>query len=89
MNTVSASKQQPLVWTVSAQDTKNEWVLDSGCSFHITSQREVLFDFKEVNGGKVLMENNTQCDVEGIGKTNLLTLLEKKSFSLMFDICQR
>ena len=72
VNTVSASRQQPLVLTVSTQDTKDDWVLDSGCSFHITPQRNVLFDFKKVNGGKVLMANNTQCDVEGIGKIKIV-----------------
>lgn len=71
-NAVTTSKkQQPLVLTVSTQDTKDEWVLDSGCSFHITPHRHVLLDFKEVKGGKVLMANNTQCNVEGIGKIKI------------------
>lgn len=42
-NTVSERKQ-PLVLTFSTHDSKQEWVLDSCFSFHITPQREVLFD---------------------------------------------
>lgn len=69
-NSVSEPKQ-PLVLTVSTQDSKNEWVLDSGCSFHMTPQKEELFDFKEHDGGKVLMANNTHCEVKGIAKIKI------------------
>lgn len=69
-NSVSEPKQ-PLVLTVSTQDSKNEWVLDSGCSFHMTPQKEELFDFKEHDGGKVLMANNTHCKVKGIAKIKI------------------
>nr|GEV83527.1 retrovirus-related Pol polyprotein from transposon TNT 1-94 [Tanacetum cinerariifolium] len=27
-----------------------EWIMDSGCSFHMTPRRDFLFDFKEFNG---------------------------------------
>ena len=53
-------------------------MLDSGCSFHITPHRHVLFDFKEVKGGKVLMANNTQCNVEGIGKIRITNTYGKE-----------
>ena len=69
-NTVS-ERRQPLVLTVSTLDSKQEWVLDFGCSFHITPQRDVLYNYKDVNGGKVLMANNTQCDVKGIGNIKI------------------
>ena len=57
-NTVSERKQ-PLVLIVSPLDSKQEWVLDSRCSFHIPPQRDVLFDYKDIDDGKVLMANNT------------------------------
>ena len=69
-NTVS-ERRQSLVLTVSTLDSKQEWVLDSGCSFHITPQRDVLYNYKDVNGGKVLMANNTQCEVKGIGNIKI------------------
>ena len=57
-----------MILTENVQDTKAEWILESGCSFHITPNREVLFDLKEMEGGKVLMGNNTISEVKGVGK---------------------
>ena len=62
---------QPLVLTVSNQDTLKEWIMDSGCSFHSTHDKEVLFDFKEYEGGSVLMANNTQGSIKGMGKIRI------------------
>ena len=59
--------RQPLVLTASIPDSRKEWVLDSGCTFHITPDKDVLFD----HGSKVLMANNTQCKVQGIGKIRI------------------
>lgn len=61
-------KKEPLILAASIQDTRDEWVLDSGASFHITPNKEVLFDLKQVSGGKVLMGNNTFSEIEGVGK---------------------
>lgn len=71
-NAANFVTKQPLVLTVSAENSEGEWVMDSGCSFHITPDREFLFDFKKVSGGKVLMANNTHCDIEGIGKVKIV-----------------
>ena len=54
--------------TVSTNGSKEEWVMDSGCSFHITPNKDVLFDLEEFEGGRVLMANNTHCDVKVIGE---------------------
>ena len=53
---------------VTQQNTRDEWVLDSGASFHITPNKEVLFDLKEASGEKVLMRNNTFSGIEGVEK---------------------
>lgn len=63
--------RQPLVLTASIHDSRKEWVLDSGCTFHITPDKEVLFDLHDGDGSKVLMANNTQCEVKGIGKIRI------------------
>ncbi|GJU97609.1 zinc finger, CCHC-type containing protein [Tanacetum coccineum] len=42
-----------------------EWIMDSGGSFHMTPRRDFLFDFKEFNGGTVLLSNI------GIGKVRV------------------
>ena len=58
--------------TASIHDSRKEWVLDSGCTFHITPDKDVLFDLQEGDGSKVLMANNTQCKVKGIGKIRII-----------------
>ena len=41
--------------------------MDSGCTFHMTPKREFLFDFQNLDGGKVLMGNDQTCNVARIG----------------------
>ncbi|GJR58944.1 retrovirus-related pol polyprotein from transposon TNT 1-94 [Tanacetum coccineum] len=45
--------------------------MDSGGSFHMTPRRDFLFDFKEFNGGTVLLGNNRACAIMGIGKVRV------------------
>lgn len=49
----------------------HEWILDSGCTFHITPERSWLQDFKKLRGGEVVMGNNIACKVEGLGNVTL------------------
>ena len=53
--------------TASLLAKSDQWVLDSGCTFHITPRREVLSNFEAFEGSKVLMGNNTFCMVKGQG----------------------
>ncbi|CAA7014375.1 unnamed protein product [Microthlaspi erraticum] len=53
--------------TVSLYDPKEKWVLDSGCTFHITPRKDLLSDFEDLDEGNVLMGNNTVCEVKGRG----------------------
>ena len=68
---IATEPPQPLVLTVSTQSTCKEWVLNSDCTFHSTSDRCVLFDFKKFNGGRVLMANNTHGEIKGSGKIKI------------------
>ena len=61
----------PIALTTSLLVSKDEWVLDSGCTFHITQRRELLTEFKEFEGNKVMMGNNTHCKVRGMGKITI------------------
>lgn len=36
--------KEPMMLMVSTQDTKKEWVTDSGCTFHSTPEKEVLLE---------------------------------------------
>ena len=46
-------------------------VIDSRCSFHMTPHRSWLGSFKEIDGGKVLLGNNKECNVAGVGEIRL------------------
>nr|GEW22315.1 hypothetical protein [Tanacetum cinerariifolium] len=46
----------------------SEWIMDSDGSFYMTPRRDFLFDFKEFNGGTVLLGDNRACAIMGIGK---------------------
>ncbi|OAE23382.1 hypothetical protein AXG93_1660s1410 [Marchantia polymorpha subsp. ruderalis] len=45
----------------------SEWILDSGCTYHMTHNKHWLSDYQELNEMKVLMSNNHSCLVVGIG----------------------
>ena len=46
---------------------KEEWILDTGCSFHMTSRKDIFIELKESAYGKVKMANNSHTEVKGIG----------------------
>nr|GEY00211.1 retrovirus-related Pol polyprotein from transposon TNT 1-94 [Tanacetum cinerariifolium] len=48
-----------------------EWIMDSSGSFHMTSRRDFLFDFKEFNGGTILLGDNRACAIMGIGNVRV------------------
>ncbi|GJY54523.1 retrovirus-related pol polyprotein from transposon TNT 1-94 [Tanacetum coccineum] len=53
------------------EDRFLEWIMDSGGSFHMTPRRDFLFDFKEFNGGTVLLGDNRACAIMGIGNVRV------------------
>nr|GEW57573.1 retrovirus-related Pol polyprotein from transposon TNT 1-94 [Tanacetum cinerariifolium] len=48
-----------------------EWIINFGGSFHMTPRMDFLFDFKEFNGGTVLLGDNRACANIGIGKVRV------------------
>lgn len=49
----------------------DEWILDTGCSFHMTPRKELLCDFKELTSSCVKMGNKTYSHVKCIGNIKL------------------
>ena len=47
------------------------WILDSGCTFHMTPNRGWFSTYKHVHKGVVLMGNNASCKVAGIGTVHI------------------
>ncbi|GKD39364.1 retrovirus-related pol polyprotein from transposon TNT 1-94, partial [Tanacetum coccineum] len=48
-----------------------KWIMDSGGSYHLTPRRDFLFDFKEFDGGMVLLGDNKACAIRGTGKVRV------------------
>ncbi|XP_075499116.1 uncharacterized protein LOC142537491 [Primulina tabacum] len=49
----------------------NCWILDSGCSFHLSPNKDWFETFNESNGGQVMLGNNKSCRVNGSGTIRL------------------
>ncbi|GJY51349.1 retrovirus-related pol polyprotein from transposon TNT 1-94, partial [Tanacetum coccineum] len=45
-----------------------DWIMDSGCSYHMTPKLDIFFDFLECDGGNVLLGDNRECKIRGLGK---------------------
>ncbi|BBH04849.1 hypothetical protein Prudu_016085 [Prunus dulcis] len=61
----------------SADGHSTEWILDSGCTYHMCPIREWFSSFEELDGGVVLMGNNNACKTQGIGKICLRCMMEQ------------
>ncbi|KAL5563211.1 hypothetical protein UlMin_032958 [Ulmus minor] len=61
------------VLVVSTKHSDRHWIMDSGCSFHMTPNGGWFEDYKEINGGQVLLGNNKPCKVIGIGSVRIKT----------------
>ncbi|KAL0333135.1 UNVERIFIED_CONTAM: hypothetical protein Scaly_2215000 [Sesamum calycinum] len=46
---------------------KKEWIVDSGCTFHMTPFRDILSNYKAERLGCVSMANEKLCAVHGLG----------------------
>ncbi|KAK3003807.1 hypothetical protein RJ639_018965 [Escallonia herrerae] len=56
--------------TISSSD--EEWILDTGCSYHICPNRDWFATYHSFDGGKVLMGNNVAYKVVGIGSIQIM-----------------
>ena len=45
---------------------KSNWLVDSGCTFHVTPFRDLFSCYKEIEHGFVSMANSKNCNVLGI-----------------------
>lgn len=51
---------------------EDEWVMDTGCSYHMTHKREWFCDLNEDVGGSVRMGNKTVARVKGVGSIKVV-----------------
>uniref|UniRef100_A0A803PZY6 CCHC-type domain-containing protein n=1 Tax=Cannabis sativa TaxID=3483 RepID=A0A803PZY6_CANSA len=41
-----------------ASSFKDDWIIDSSCTFHMTNNKSYLFDYRKSRGGKVILGND-------------------------------
>ena len=58
---------------VASTSHSDNWIKDSGCSFHLTSNSEWFEDYKEIVEGQVLLGNDNPCKVIGMGSVRIKT----------------
>ncbi|KAG8481211.1 hypothetical protein CXB51_025954 [Gossypium anomalum] len=56
-----------LVASVNDSKVSEEWILDSGCTFHMSPNRDWFTTYETVSEGVVLMGNNASCKIAGVG----------------------
>ncbi|KAG8472196.1 hypothetical protein CXB51_036507 [Gossypium anomalum] len=61
------SDSELLVASVNDSKVSEEWILDSGCTFHMSPNRDWFTTYETVFEGVVLMGNNTSCKIAGFG----------------------
>ena len=54
-------------------DYREIWIMDTGCSFHMTPRRDWFIDFEERDVGSVRMANESTSSVKGIGTVRIKT----------------
>ena len=59
------------VLTVAVKQSSLEWVLDSGCTFHMCPNQNWFCSYNKIEGGQVLLGNNFACHVVGIGNVKI------------------
>ncbi|KAG8481033.1 hypothetical protein CXB51_025775 [Gossypium anomalum] len=55
-----------LVVSVNDSKVSEEWILDSGCTFHMSPNRDWFTTYETVSEGVVLMGNNASCKIAGV-----------------------
>ncbi|KAG8491363.1 hypothetical protein CXB51_014484 [Gossypium anomalum] len=56
-----------LVASVNDSKVSEEWILDSGCTFHMSPNRDWFTTYETVSECVVLMGNNASCKIAGVG----------------------
>ena len=73
------SDAELLVAYAGCAQTSDQWILDTACTYHMCPNRDWFATYEAVQGGTVLMGDDTPCEVAGIGTVQIK----------MFDGCIR
>ncbi|KAG8503733.1 hypothetical protein CXB51_001751 [Gossypium anomalum] len=61
------SDSELLVTSVNDSKVNEEWILDSGCTFHMSPNRDWFTTYETVSEGVVFMGNTASCKIAGVG----------------------
>ncbi|KAH9801638.1 hypothetical protein KPL71_001098 [Citrus sinensis] len=50
---------------------EGQWVLDTGCSFHMSPDKTLFHEYETIDGGRVLMGNHNACKIVGISSVKI------------------
>jgi Integrase core domain. len=73
------SDAELLVAYAGCAQTSDQWILDTACTYHMCPNRDWFATYEALQGGTVLMGDDTPCEVAGIGTVQIK----------MFDGCIR
>ncbi|GKA80061.1 retrovirus-related pol polyprotein from transposon TNT 1-94, partial [Tanacetum coccineum] len=59
------------VMMVMSSEALLDWIMDSGGSYHMIPKLDLFFDFIEYDGCRVLLGDNMECKIRGIGKVRV------------------
>ncbi|KAG8496765.1 hypothetical protein CXB51_007998 [Gossypium anomalum] len=65
-NSEDYSNSELLVTSVNNSKVSDEWILDSGCTFHMSPNRDWFTTYETMSERVVLMENNVSCKITGV-----------------------
>ncbi|KAF7140776.1 hypothetical protein RHSIM_Rhsim06G0083000 [Rhododendron simsii] len=51
--------------------SRDEWILDSGCTMHVCSKKEFFDTFQEKDSGSLFLSDGTPCGIQGFGKVKI------------------
>ncbi|KAE8653948.1 hypothetical protein F3Y22_tig00117056pilonHSYRG00559 [Hibiscus syriacus] len=57
--------------SISTTQLTDAWIIDSGCSYHITLNREWFLTYMSVNSGFVYLDDDRCCNIVGIGDVRI------------------
>ena len=68
---VSNESENGEVLAVCLDNDNSDWILDSGCTYHMCPNKSWFHTYSKTNGGQVLLGNNVSCSVVGIGSVHI------------------
>ena len=63
---LNAEQEDPIEVITKTKDYK--WIMDSGCSRHMSGKSSLFSELSQQKGGTIILGDKKKCDIIGIGK---------------------